>query len=88
MYLGSGPDNIGVEVLQENGDPILNFGDEAAQNITPGDTNTSLVPFSAQLYNKTGGVPDANGYILSVATLPLLTIKYIIIFRDCFSAFK
>lgn len=64
---GSGPSNIGVEVLQESGAPILDH--EATQNITPGDTNTSLVPFSAQLYNMTGGVPDANGgYILSEAT--------------------
>ncbi|MBU2899241.1 fimbrial protein [Vibrio hepatarius] len=65
---GSGPSNIGVEVLQEDGSSILNFGDQASQSINPNDVNTTLVPFSAQLYNKTGGAPNANGYILSVAT--------------------
>ncbi|EMY6821128.1 type 1 fimbrial protein [Vibrio cholerae] len=64
----SGPDNIGVEVLQEDGSSILNFGDQVSQSINPNDVNTTLVPFSAQLYNKTGGAPNTNGYILAVAT--------------------
>lgn len=63
----NGPSNIGVEVLTESGASILPFASSVRQTIVPGDTNSTLVGFSAQLYNRDGQAPDKLGLVSATA---------------------
>jgi type 1 fimbria pilin len=68
VSVSNGPTNIGVEILAADGSGILSFSDLIQQTIDPLDPMTTLVPLSAQLYNRYGQAPDNDGLISATAT--------------------